>query len=172
MLSAQRLFFLSQRILFKLCTEHGSYCCAVYNVQSCYHCCAEYIMLSLLCWIYHVIIVVLNISCYHCCAEYIMLSLLCWIYHVIIVVLNISCYPCFAEYIMLSLLCWIYHVIIVVLDISCYPCCAEYITLSLLCSVFTLLYNQWGAPPHNFCWPPRWILSKLPPRCYLYPTDG
>ena len=38
--------------------------------------------------------------------------------------------------------------------------------------VFTLLYNQWGGPPHNFCWPPRWILSKLPPRCYLYPTDG
>ena len=39
-------------------------------------------------------------------------------------------------------------------------------------TVFTLLYNQWGGPPHNFCWPPRWILSKLPPRCYLYPTDG
>ena len=39
-------------------------------------------------------------------------------------------------------------------------------------AVFTLLYNQWGGPPHNFCWPPRWILSKLPPRCYLYPTDG
>ena len=40
------------------------------------------------------------------------------------------------------------------------------------CSVFTLLYNQWGGPPHNFCWPPHWILSKLPPHCYLYPTDG
>ena len=39
-------------------------------------------------------------------------------------------------------------------------------------TVFTLLYNQWGGPPHDFCWPPRWILSKLPPRCYLYPTDG
>ena len=46
---------------------------------------------------------------------------------------------------------------------------ADYVSVS---AVFTLLYNQWGGPPHNFCWPPRWILSKLPPRCYLYPTDG
>ena len=37
--------------------------------------------------------------------------------------------------------------------------------------MFTLLYNQWGGPPHNFCWPPRWILSKLPPRCYIICTQ-
>ena len=52
--------------------------------------------------------------------------------------------------------------------------CRQDDSLGVHCSlaVFTLLYNQWGGPPHNFCWPPRWILSNLPPRCYLYPTDG